>query len=407
MNDEHINENEFKKYGESKLLPREFLRVQTHLETCKECQRRLNEMFPSIAQTEEVLLIEDLREVKADVFHLNYEEHLKPFIYETIDAVDREIVESHVEICQVCREDLRDLLSFHQELEKEKEIRELSKANWWTHLTDWFSHPNHKALWLTFASIIFIVSAGLIWFFVSQPTKEIVQNQANTTNFPTNQNVQSTPTENINQTVNNFNQNSATPKNSAANTQNQNEVAPKEEPEMAKLVLPKFLNNLHLNENDKVRGEGDSPSQKIVVISPNGKVIRDSSPLLTWQNVPNIKSYEITVFDENDNRLAKIEAISGNSQSISNLPKGKIYQWQVLGKSVSSDGKTTNFIGHGKFYIVSQNDENRINQAKDSLEKGRAYAEAGLLTEAKIEFGKYLKQHPDSKTAKIWRKQIE
>ncbi len=407
MNDEHINENEFKKYSERGLLPSEFLRFQTHLETCEKCQRRLDEMFPSITQREEVLLIDDLREVKADEFHLNYEEHLKPFVYETIDAIDKEIVESHVEICQACREDLRDLLNFHQELGREKEILELSKANWWTHLTAWFSYPNHKALWLTLASIMFIGSIGLIWFFVTQPTKEIVQNQANTNNLPINQDVQTTPIENINQTVNNLNQNSATPKSNSANTKNQNAAAPKEEPEMAKLVLPKFLNNLRLNENDKVRGESDVPSQKIVVISPTGKVIRDSAPLLSWQNLPNIQSYEVTVFDENDNRLAKIEAIKGNSWRVSNLPKGKIYQWQVLGKSVATNGKTTNFIGQGKFYIVSERDENRINQAKDSLERGKALAEAGLLTEAKIEFDKYLRQNPDSKIAKMWRNQVE
>ena len=130
MKSEHINKNEIKQYGESKLSPREFLRVQTHLETCEDCQRRLDEMFPNIAETEEALLIEDLREDKANDFHLNYEEHLKPFIYETIEAIDKEIVESHVEVCAECREDLRDLLNFHQELEREKEIRELSKAGW-------------------------------------------------------------------------------------------------------------------------------------------------------------------------------------------------------------------------------------------------------------------------------------
>jgi hypothetical protein len=202
MKNKHLDEKQLNNYGQGELPPREFLRMQTHLETCQECQRRLDEMFPNIAQAEEVLLIEGLHEVKTDEFHLNYEDYLKPFIYGTINLVDKEIVESHVEVCAVCREDLRDLLNFHQELEREKEIQQLIKITWRTSLTSWFSHLNPKALWLVATSIIFIVSVGLIWFFVSRPTKEVVQNQANTNNLSTNQDVQTTPTENINQTVN-------------------------------------------------------------------------------------------------------------------------------------------------------------------------------------------------------------
>ena len=37
----------------------------------------------------------------------------------------------------------------------------------------------------------------------------------------------------------------------------------------------------------------------------------------------------------------------------------------------------------------------------------KAYAEVGLLPDAKIELTKYLNQNPDSKTAKMWLKQIQ
>lgn len=403
MNDEHINEKDFRKYGESELPPREFLRVQTHLEICEDCRRRLDEMFPNIAETEEALLINDLREEKADDFHLNYEEHLKPFIYETIDAVDKEIVESHVEVCAVCRGDLRDLLNFHQELEREKQIRELSKASWWTHFADWFSEPNRKAVWLAFAAILIFVGAGAAWLFLSKSSDEVVQNP---TNIGKIENNQTAPNTNENQAVIETNQNSAVPKaNSTA--ENQNAVESPKAIELANLVLPKFLDDLQVNEVGTLRGSDDSPSQKIAVISPNGKVIRDSSPVLTWQNVSNIQTYEVTVFDANDNRLAKNDAVGGNSWRVSNLPKGKIYKWQVSAKSVSADDKTTDFLGQGKFYIVSERDENRIKQAKDSLEKGKAFAEAGLLREAAKEFRKYLANNPNSEVAKKFLRQVE
>ena len=297
---------------------------------------------------------------------------------------------------------MRDLLNFHQELEREKEIRELSKASWWTNLTDWFSQPNRKAIWLAFATIIFIVGAGLIWLLMSKSPNEIVQNATNSSDLQTNQ-----TKSNINETAIEANQTPVAPKNNSANTENKNVIVPVKEPELANLVLPKFLKDLKIEKVGTLLGSDDSPTQKIVVISPNGTVIRDSSPVLTWQNTPNIQTFEVAVFDENDNRLAKNDAVSGNSWRVPNLPKGKIYQWQVSGKSISMDGKTTNFIGQGKFYIVSQADESRINQAKDALEKGKAFAEVGLLCEAANEFRKYLGQNPNSENAKKFLRQVE
>ncbi len=403
MNDEHINEKDFTKYGENELSPREFLRVQTHLENCEACERRLKEMFPNIAEMEEGLLIEDLRAPEADDFHLNYEEHLKPFIYGIISAIDKEIVASHVEVCAACREDLRDLLVFHRELEQEKEIRELSKTSWWTHLTDWFSHPNHKAVWLAAAAILIFIGSGLVWLFLSKSSDEIVKKSASLSNVQTNQ---PAPKANINQPVTEANQNTVAPKaNSSA--QNQNAVESPKEVELANLVLPKFLNSLRTEEAGTVRGGNDSPTQKIAVISPNGSVIRDSSPVLKWQNVPNIQSFEVSVVDNDFNPVAKIDSVSGNSWRVANLPKGKIYQWQVSAKSAAADGKTTRFIGQSKFYIVSERDENRINQAKNALEKGKAFAEAGLLREAAAEFRKYLRANPNSETARKFLRQVE
>ncbi len=359
-------------------------------------------MFPNIAEREETFLIEDLRDESVNDFHLNYDEHLKPFIYETISAIDREIVESHVEVCTVCREDLRDILSFHRELEQEKEIRELSKAGWWTTLADRFFTPNHKTVWLAFASIIFIIGAGLIWFLVSRSSNEIVQIPTNSGNFQTNQIV---PPTNSNQAVIEPKQNTNLPK-ANTNTANQNTDLPQKEIEMASLVFPKALKNLLVNESETLRGNDDAETQKISPISPNGEVIRGFSPVLSWQNIPNLQTFEVTIFDNDFNRVVKSDAVSGNSWRVPNLAKGKIYQWQVTGKTVSADGKTTNYLGQGKFYIVSERDENRINQAKNSLEKGRAFAETGLLREAADEFRKYLKENPNSENAKKFLRQV-
>jgi len=399
---EHSTKDELQNYGASNLSPHEFLRVQMHLETCEECQRRLDKMFPNITENEEALFFEDLRESADETFHLNYEEHLKPFVYQTIPAVDREIVESHVETCAECREDLRDLLQFHEELEREKEIRALSKRGLWTQVSDWFSASKPKAVWFSFAAVLFFVGAGLVWFLVSRPTADIAQNPADTNNLPTNQTIESVPSENNSR----VNQNVETPPTNRANTVNRNSDLPEKEIEMANLVLPKFLNDLRTRENETLRGTNDLPTQKIVVSAPNGEAIRGVSPVLRWQQIPNVEGYEVAVFDEDFNRLAKIENLKGNVWRVPNLIKGKLYQWQVSAKSSEANGKTQNYLGQGKFYVVSQNDENKINKAGNALERGKAFAEAGLLKEAANELRKYLKANPNSENAKNFLRQI-
>lgn len=401
----HIREKDLQDYGAGKLPPREFLRVQAHLENCAECQRRVDEMFPNISERYEALFLEEMQNDVLNDFHLNYDEHLKPYIYETIDAVDREIVESHVEICAECREDLRDLLQFHRELEQEKEIRELSKPHWWQNLTEWFSASSRKTVWLAFASILILIGAGLIWFFVSNSNNEVTQNQQNqpdTFELPVNETAP-----NLENSAAQTNQNADLPKTNQSKTVNREQDLPKKEIEMANLVIPKFLDELRINEDGTLRGKGELPTKKISVIEPNGTVIRSSSPVLRWENVPNAESYEVSIFDNDFNRITKIENIKGTSQRIANLARGKIYQWQVSAKTVTADGKTQNYLGQGKFYIVSQQDENKINQAKNSLERGRAFAEAGLLTEAANEFRTYLKENPDSENAKKFLRQVE
>lgn len=364
-------------------------------------------MFPNIAETEEVLFLQDLQvDTAADNFHLNYEEHLKPYIYETISEFDREIVESHVEICAECRGDLRDLLQFHEELEREKQIRKLSKPSWWQNLTEWFSVPNRKAVWLAFASVLVFISAGLIWFFIPRPANEIAENTSNLGNLPTNQAIIE------NQAVNEENRYSVLPNNREnKNINRENKTASPEptekEAEIANLVLPKFLDDLRTNQNETLRGNGGLPVQKIAFVAPNGMVIRENSPVLTWENNPNVQSFEVSVFDEFDNRLTKAENLTGNKWRVPNLAKGKLYKWQVTGKSISENGQELKYLGQGKFYIISQAAENRINAARNALERGRAFAEAGLLTEAAKEFRKYLKENPNSENAKKFLRQIE
>ena len=399
MDDKHLSDVELKGYAQD-AASADFLRVHEHLEKCDACSRRINDMFQNAVIDEITTLLDETGADK--LFHLDYENHLKPYVDETVGAVDKELIESHVETCLRCRDDLRDIINFHEELQREVELKHLSRARPWTNLAEWLFDSTRRMAWVAFASIMIVAGAGAIWVYfnnVALPRPEIAYQDAA---IPT--------VDEIADQKPSPDALSIEPDIAVKTIEKAVNAAQKgDETEFAALKLPGFLRDLRpeIQATLRGRGSGDETETPITVISPNGRVIRESSPVLTWKKVPNTQNYEVAVFDENDNRIAKSESFGGNSWRVSNLAKGKLYQWQVSAKIVSSDGKTTNFIGKGKFYIASQAGENRINQAKDPFDKGKAFAEAGLLREAANEFRKYLAQNPNSAVAKEFLRQVE
>ncbi|HET9713621.1 MAG TPA: zf-HC2 domain-containing protein, partial [Pyrinomonadaceae bacterium] len=48
-------------------------------------------------------------------FHLDYEQHLEPYVDGKANEIDREIVDSHIALCSRCADELRDLFAFNQQ----------------------------------------------------------------------------------------------------------------------------------------------------------------------------------------------------------------------------------------------------------------------------------------------------
>ncbi len=401
---EHIVKKHLEKYGKRELSSAERVKVILHLSKCEVCLREFQEMFPNITNPNREIILPSSEAATDEPFHLNFEEHFQPFVDNEISEIDREIVESHVKVCSFCAASLRDLQEFRQKLELQTIVAGQNQTGFWQKIAAFFDQ-NYKSLALAFGLVLTIGLGIMFWLKFPKGEETIAQNSPIPFEPPI-KSENSNGADNVNQQIT-VETNKNSNKSENTNQQPKNAVESPKEVELANLVLPKFLNDLRIEETGTVRGSNDLPTQKIAVISPNGSVIRGSSPVLRWQNVPNIQSFEVSVFDNDFNPVAKIDSVSGNSWRVANLPKGKIYQWQVSAKSVAADGKATNFIGQSKFYIVSERDENRIKQAKDGLEKGKAFAEAGLLREAAGEFRRYLTENPNSETARKFLRQVE
>jgi hypothetical protein len=398
---EHLDKNLLQNYGNRQLNSADLISVVTHLESCEQCYKEFNEMFPQINQTTAEFNHAIIN--RNEPFHLDYDEHLRPYIDETINKIDREIIESHLENCSACSHQVRDLREFKESLELKTiktALANQAEESVWTKCRNWL-YGNSRIL--AFASLLVALSLlGLFAFFnVPKPNDQVkiepninvampVQTPTTTPNVEV-----VTPTPKPEPSLI---KPSPTVKNENVATPTPMPVAP-QEPEIAGLKLPNYLKDLR-TKTDNLRGNNDGRAEPIAILSPNGKVIRESSPMLVFRKSEGVESYEISIYD--GSMQIKKETTSANSWRVPvSLQKGKLYEWQVSAKSGDK-----NYLGFGKFYIVSQADENKIRAAKDQLQRGKAFAEAGLIDDAKREFQQYLKQNPDSQSAKKLLQQL-
>lgn len=106
----HISEEAIAGYRARALAPAELLAVHEHVGGCASCRRRLALAVQVDAAIENLRqeFAPGISETDAGPEHLAYEQ-LAFYVDGKLDAVEREITESHLGICQDCREDVADL----------------------------------------------------------------------------------------------------------------------------------------------------------------------------------------------------------------------------------------------------------------------------------------------------------
>jgi anti-sigma factor RsiW len=111
MTVEHLSETQLIGYSERTLRPHELLAVDRHLASCEMCHERLTRELPRATKRTSSPSLES----GGEPFHLDYDQHLEPYVDDTANDIDREIVDSHVALCSKCAADLKDLVAFKQQ----------------------------------------------------------------------------------------------------------------------------------------------------------------------------------------------------------------------------------------------------------------------------------------------------
>jgi anti-sigma factor RsiW len=134
-------------------------------------------------------------------------------------------------------------------------------------------------------------------------------------------------------------------------------------------------------------------------------ISRSDRPSFHWQPLKGASGYVVTVFDQNFSAVATSGKLSGTSwQPPSPLPRGQVYMWQV---AATRDGEEiispTSPAPEARFKVLEAEHLQNIEQAgkaRSRLALGLACARAGLLREARQEFGALVRANPDSPVAR-------
>jgi predicted anti-sigma-YlaC factor YlaD len=136
-------------------------------------------------------------------------------------------------------------------------------------------------------------------------------------------------------------------------------------------------------------------------VQPNGIVIRDPTPVLSWSSLSDGSSNQtLTVRDCATDQIVVETEMPGNIHSFSipvSLARGSFYFWQVTDHAATGPGKTVS----GRFKLISDRDLQSLSSPaglSSHLLQAFLLARAGLFAEADSELTELAASNPKSPT---------
>jgi hypothetical protein len=423
MTAEHLSKTQLVRYGARTLNSEELLAVDRHLASCDACHGKLTSMSPNVSSRVYDLSIEE-------PFHLDYDQHLAPYVDGAANEIDREIIESHIALCSQCEEDLRDLQEFKQQtVPTSLPIdRDLSTSRW----TGWMQwpqplNPQMTAALLIAIFVLGITAAVLVWTqnrtqlrdkqagaasppgvdpspspdqLVTQPSPDLRHNQLEL------------PRSQSGEPLIAFNDGGQRVTLDERGNSNGLESLPPDLRRTVENVLADrkcnqspALSNLSKH-TGTLRGQLEE-QDTIEFLSPAGVVIESDRPTFHWRALEGASEYVVTVHDSNFRPIESSGPLSGTEWSIQNpLPRGATYSWQIRavvnGKTVISPKPPASEV---RFRVLDQKtfaaiENARRVQGNSHLAMGVLYWKHGLMDAAEREFEALERANPGSTVAK-------
>lgn len=402
----HLSQETIKAFLDKQLPPDQLLQVSDHLAECDECAN------DAAAALHLDRLSSDLVSEFGNA-HLEFED-FDTYLSGPLSDPRRQLFARHMDQCELCRSSLQDLKDLQSEMTLNNAT--VSPAESSGGFAGFFAAFRPSYI-VAFAFALLILGLG-VWFLLSRS----VRDEKAVGNPPRNEQIPSAPPGNRSIEF-------------PTNTEVQKEIAAVASitdggkrielladgslrggiPAAFQERVRNALTNGQLeipNSVSDLKGSGgtlmgNGSGAPFAIVFPVGKVLETARPKFKWKPSPGAESYVVEVFDRNYNAVAASGDIRGTSwQPEKPLARGQKYSWQVTAKAKGLETKSpVRPAPEAKFLIIGQDHFEEIQRVKNSAARshmmfGIAYANAGMLAEAEIEFRSLLRANPNSDVAR-------
>ena len=326
---------------------------------------------------------------------------LEAYVDESLDDIDREIVEGHFATCVHCVAEARMLRAERAALAMETEVVKPSakKPRWWLPILTGFAGAG--------------VAAGTLWLAVVKPLEQTRQSsqqalvtaqaqaskekaglQQRVTELETGR--QSTAALTVKQSGELaalrqkvallVKEKEKAPVSPALPTPASTRNSPRRPVQVAQRDALELPDLSELRSEVAFRGPDKASASRFALLAPLATRVRSEQPMLTWQTVSRATRYEVLVADTQDRVLAQGSVGAGQTRwKVEKvLPRGTVLVWEVHAYDAENKELASALNGHFSILNKAQEDalSRRLGQVSSLRERGRILAEYGLLDEA-------------------------
>ncbi len=415
----HLSNIEITAYQQGKLAAKELLALDKHLATCEQCRQQLSKALGIKGWL--TALQEDLTAVATDKLDHIACEDFSAYVEEKMDEVEREIVESHLEICMQCAEELQALQAF---LLTKPAIIYTPQLTWKERLTKGWQAIFSLRGAVGFAMLALVMlCAGLTVLPLRKQVNDLAGQVEvlQTENTRLRQDAQNAyaqleklqtlpsppPQREVLVSIKDGDKEVILDK--QGNLAGVESLPPLYQ-QMVKTAITKtqlpsapVLDELNGNSDTLM---GDSDNSSFALSSPVGSVVMTDCPIFRWQPMVGAENYVVAIYDTNLQSVAKSELLSVTEWQIPiRLARGKVYLWQVKaqirGKEVIAPGPA---MPEAKFKVLAQAQFAEILKIKKEhanahLTLATIYAAQGLVNETEKELHLLRQANPHSNLA--------
>ena len=415
----HLTAKQIEDFNGRSASPAELLSTMNHIASCEACREQLSSERKTRAAVES-LRANLYRQAKSN--HLSYEE-LARCVDDGLSHADREVLETHLELCSPCAAELADLRAFTAEMTTYPETERMPAGSptFRERIAAFLRAPSYRIpVQLAAAAAVLLLCVSIVTLVLRKENAvpEISELQ-NTDEAPQQQNANAAPHQTVSPDV-------AAPTSEIAEAiqdgggvlsldKEGNVTGIESLPVAYQREIKTALTNKRIEPSPQLQGligktgvlMGSGDELGFMLIGPVGTIVRTDRPSFRWKSLKGATSYVVAVYDSSFNKVASSEAQSGTQWSpASSLKRGETYSWQVTaikdGKELVSPAPPA---PDARFKILDGAKTRELEQARrtypDShLVLGVLYQRAGLLDDAEREFKTLSAANPKSQTTR-------